>query len=371
MLTAQNERGAVIDISGMSKQAIEQLRDIRWYCCVCHHPVVLKNGRVMISHFAHKQLSSCQAFSEGETAEHLCGKALLAAACRRWGYPFQLEAYLPSLKQRPDILIADHWAVEFQCSPLPVKRLVERTEAYRQNGYTVVWLTGRNLWLKHRLSALQRALVYFSKQLGFHMWELDVANKTVRLDFFIEQLICETACRYSQREWPAADTPLAQILNYPETASLSVKRTYHAQNIILRKRQQLAGLLANKNPKAAALQTYLYEQRLNLQTLPDYYFTPVSDFLFFKSDSVLVKRYVWEILAAHPGGLSRTAVVRLLDERLSPADWWEMPNIDRDVLLHFFVWRYLSLVKKTGFGSSPPHSREISMIPVKYDMIMG
>jgi hypothetical protein len=44
---------------------------------------------------------------------------------------FQVEAYLPTLKQRPDLLIGKI-AIEIQCSPLPIKRLVERTETYHR-----------------------------------------------------------------------------------------------------------------------------------------------------------------------------------------------------------------------------------------------
>ena len=90
-------------------------------------------GPIKIPHFAHRKKNSCWYEAEAETEEHLpqrfCGKVFTRKAV-------QVEAYLPTLKQRPDLLIGKI-AIEIQCSPLP-KRLVERTETYQTHGYQVV-----------------------------------------------------------------------------------------------------------------------------------------------------------------------------------------------------------------------------------------
>ena len=73
----------------------------------------------------------------------------------------QVEAYLPTLKQRPDLLIGKI-AIEIQCSPLPIKRLVERTETYQTHGYQVVWILGERLVPKDKLTQLTKQFTFRS-----------------------------------------------------------------------------------------------------------------------------------------------------------------------------------------------------------------
>lgn len=117
-----------------------------YHCPQCHAPVILKRGTTMIAHFAHQPSFDCASFSEGETAEHLQGKRQLAAWFARSGYRVQLEAPLPALHQRPDVLVfgvnQQPLAIEFQCAPLSVQRLAARTTGYREHGYRVWWLLG-------------------------------------------------------------------------------------------------------------------------------------------------------------------------------------------------------------------------------------
>ena len=66
-------------------------------------------------------------FSEGETEEHLSAKELLY----EWltDETIEIEAYLPDLQQRPDLLVGKT-AIEVQCSALSWSRFVQRTEKY-------------------------------------------------------------------------------------------------------------------------------------------------------------------------------------------------------------------------------------------------
>src|SRR5699024_3163532 len=85
---------------------VEQLPKHDLYSCPgCKAPVFLKKGKIKQAHFSHYAQSNCQMFSEGETEEHVLGKQLLFNWLIQQGYPCQLEAYLPELKQRPDLLI--------------------------------------------------------------------------------------------------------------------------------------------------------------------------------------------------------------------------------------------------------------------------
>lgn len=92
-----------------------------FYCPGCHGPVHLRKGLLKRHHFAHYAAANCEVFSEGETEEHLSAKELLY----EWltDETIEIEAYLPDLQQRPDLLVGKT-AIEVQCSALSWSRFV-------------------------------------------------------------------------------------------------------------------------------------------------------------------------------------------------------------------------------------------------------
>ena len=78
-----------------------------------------------------------------------------------------MEYPIPELKQIADILINKRLALEVQCSPISCELLRERSNGYRSLGIQVLWLLGEKLWLKERLTKLQRDFLYFSNNMGF------------------------------------------------------------------------------------------------------------------------------------------------------------------------------------------------------------
>lgn len=135
-------------------------RKIDFRCPGCKQPVFLKKGQRMIPHFSHYKEQACTIFSEGETHEHLSGKKQLKDWLIRSNEQVKLEAYLPKLMQRPDILWTTKEgkkiALEFQCSPLPADRMVERTHCYKQAGYNVIWILGERFRIQKRLTPFHR-----------------------------------------------------------------------------------------------------------------------------------------------------------------------------------------------------------------------
>ena len=100
----------------------------------------------------------------------------------------EVESYLADFQQIADLLVVDkNLALEVQCSPLSLERLKERSDAYRSHGYQVYWLLGEKLWLKERLTKLQAGFLYFSQNRGFHLWELDLTKKELRLQYLIHE----------------------------------------------------------------------------------------------------------------------------------------------------------------------------------------
>lgn len=98
----------------------------------------------MIPHFAHKKQSNCQqSFSEGETAIHLLGKSQLYEMFRKLHLNVHLEPYLPALSQRPDLLVEkkqQQFAIEFQCSTIPIPQIESRTSGYLQANIIPIWI---------------------------------------------------------------------------------------------------------------------------------------------------------------------------------------------------------------------------------------
>lgn len=69
--------------------------------------------------------------------------------------PVFLEAYLPRLRQRPDILLAN-LAIEIQCSRLSHQRFIERTQNYLNNSYQVWWILGNSFLGQSQFSLIEK-----------------------------------------------------------------------------------------------------------------------------------------------------------------------------------------------------------------------
>lgn len=143
-ITDQNER-FVLQTS-MSKDSLRQLRKERqFYCPQCKNNVQLKIGEIKIPHFAHLKVSSCESqFSEGESEQHLLGKEHLYQLFLKLGYEVELESYIPTLQQRPDLLVKTKEektiAIEFQCSNISSDYLQSRNTGYKLENIQPIWI---------------------------------------------------------------------------------------------------------------------------------------------------------------------------------------------------------------------------------------
>lgn len=178
MLSALDEKGRLVSL-------LDEISEKQTFTCpACHSPVRLRHGQIMRPHFAHVSLKNCDFYSENESDEHLQLKAALYQSLSQ-SENVTVEAVLPELHQVADVLVNDNLALEVQCSRLSEKRLRERTTSYHKAGFNVLWLLGEKLWLGERLTPLQRHFLYFSRNMGFHLWELDAKQRLVRLHYLI------------------------------------------------------------------------------------------------------------------------------------------------------------------------------------------
>lgn len=230
-------------------------------CPGCGGLVRYKSGKVLRSHFAHVSLRDCSYFSENESAQHLSLKSCLYS----WlinAEQVELEKCLPQIGQIADLLVNDHLAVEVQCSSLPISRLQERTKAYHEAGFQVLWLLGKDLWLKDRLTKLHYQLFSFSMNMGFHLWELDDEKKELRLRYLIhEDLRGKVHCL--TKVFPFGQGNLLDILRLPFAKQTLSSMTCPMDEDLPR---YIAQQLYYKSPKWIALQAEAYGRGENLLT---------------------------------------------------------------------------------------------------------
>ena len=162
-----------------------------YFCPSCQSPVHLKAGSVMRAHFAHFQKEACDVFSEGETEEHLRGKQQLYDWLVSLGHEVEMEAYLPQLMQRPDLLLKldkEKIAIEFQCSAIAIEKVRERTAGYLNNGYKVIWVLGEQFTYQRKLTAFQKVCLTNShNQLVLFHYSVSKKQLEYRYNFQLKQ----------------------------------------------------------------------------------------------------------------------------------------------------------------------------------------
>ncbi|HEM3181857.1 competence protein CoiA [Streptococcus suis] len=237
-------------------------------CPGCGGLVRYKSGKVLRSHFAHVSLRDCSYFSENESAQHLSLKSSLYNWLAK-NELVELEKCLPSIGQVADLFVNNSLALEVQCSSLPISRLQVRTEAYQQAGMAVLWLLGKDLWLGERLTNLHKQFLYFSMNMGFHLWELDNEKKELRLRYLIhEDLRGKVHCL--TKTFPFGQGDLLDILRLPFSKQTLTRMTCPMDEDLPR---YIAQQLYYKSPKWLALQAEAYGRGENLliKTALDFY----------------------------------------------------------------------------------------------------
>ncbi|MGQ7448474.1 competence protein CoiA [Streptococcus suis] len=255
MLVALDEDGQVFNV--LENPAPQG----RYSCPGCGGLVRYKSGKVLRSHFAHVSLRDCTYFSENESAQHLSLKSEIYS----WlveKEQVELEKCLPKIGQVADLLVNNGLALEVQCSSLPISRLQVRTKAYYDTGYQVVWLLGKDLWLKERLTNLHKQFLTFSMNMGFHLWELDDEKKELRLRYLIHEDL-RGKVHGLTKVFPFGQGNLLDILRLPFAKQTLSSMICPMDEDLPR---YIAQQLYYKSPKWLALQAEAYGRGENLLT---------------------------------------------------------------------------------------------------------
>jgi len=89
----------VAELDGVRAEAAKVVRGSHYVCPQCKRDVILKQGRVVIWHFAHKPHAYC-IFAKGETIAHLTAKDLVFRAFKP-SSPIASRGYISSSAYRP------------------------------------------------------------------------------------------------------------------------------------------------------------------------------------------------------------------------------------------------------------------------------
>lgn len=291
MLIALNQKNQHVYADRLKIERRTSTKKEEYVCPCCQAPVFLKQGNLKQAHFAHYHQTTCQVFSEGETEEHLLGKKMLFEWFVNQGIPCQLEAYLPGLKQRPDLLV---WlnsktpiVFEFQCSSLSPNRMIERTEGYQNNQYEVYWILGSKFKFTQKLTAFQRLFMKKNETYGYYLYGLDVYQQQLYLVSNIHQkkVSQQVACEKTTFK----STVLFSELFIRKTTEMKMESSiYCRQQEALKKELLQSHLLLNRRrryqePEMVAFQKYIYRHGHSLVSLPKEVYLPVENKVAIKT----------------------------------------------------------------------------------------
>lgn len=251
----------------------------QYLCPACQEAVFLKNGLQNQAHFAHYAHSSCAVFSEGETSEHLSGKKLLYEWFKKQNIPCQMEAYLPKLQQRPDLLIwlEPDWpvAIEFQCSSLSSEKMRERTEGYLQNGYDIFWITGKKFQLKKRITSFQRLFLNQHPVLGLYFLFLDSEKRQLEICYQVSRPQPGGYCTFDthQINLEQQTVPLREIVELIADKEEKIQKPFS----YLKSHDYLVRGRLYQSPKMVEFQKYIYYRGDSLISLAKEVYFPVQN----------------------------------------------------------------------------------------------
>lgn len=301
MYIGRNSSGNFVNLLTVLAEELSKIKNNKWYCPSCQAPVILKQGKHVRPHFAHLRRERCHGYSEGETAEHLQGKSLLAKWCEQAGISYELEAYLPELNQRPDLLVAGKYVIEFQCSQIGLTTFLSRTESYLKYGYTVIWLAGGKLKVDKQLTVLQRGFLAYSQELGHHFFELDVTQEQLICRYHIEEHVLFSQFFMSQETITGSSQTLSRLLKPTLGPGRQESRVYHLDNLLAKMQHKIDGALLRRQPRVMAVQHILYSEGSNVRLLADEFLLPVTTSLIVQESLILWRFYFWKACQKYEG----------------------------------------------------------------------
>lgn len=175
MYAALNETGLLVD-------ALQAKKGNNYYCCHCKQRVklIITESRI---YFRHRNKCNNEI---NERLIHQKGKKLLMSELSKLNLQsLASEVYLSKIKQRPDILVNENFAVEYQCAQINVGILTKRVVGYRSAGIRNIWILGGH-YLKSKLGREHLKFISYNKTWRFYLLTLDSHQGIMTLFYNIE-----------------------------------------------------------------------------------------------------------------------------------------------------------------------------------------
>ncbi|MDO5742605.1 MAG: competence protein CoiA family protein [Vagococcus sp.] len=279
MFVARDEKGRLIEIWRLTQTEIKELKGNKFFCPVCQREMLLRQGQKTRAHFAHYEEGKCHVSKQAESIEHMTGKQLLAKWLSEASYlTVEIEKYYRRIQRQADLVVNQQLVVEYQCSPISIEQLIERTHDYQKIGLSVIWILGSPLFLKRKLKSLHVLTSYFSLAYQRHFFQLDVSQKELVLYHHLDT--CADMKSVSAHKYVISERgrSLFDLL----TASVSSNNSFELKpvtieserliHLIQQERQRLQRRLIYPSVSVKHLQTQLYNQKTHIMGLPPAFF---------------------------------------------------------------------------------------------------
>lgn len=284
MLLAYTEQNKPFILnSSIPQTTLHQLRKTKkFYCPLCKQQLLLKIGSLKIPHFAHYSRSNCEnQFSERESEVHLKGKEQLYSLFKALEFDTQLEPYISSVKQRPDILLEDNTtqriAIEFQCSPISLERLNARNTGYKSEEILPIWIPDTpDKITKKGVQKITLSKNYQQFKTTNHHPYIMTYNPNARQFFYISNIIYLHGNSFISKIQTIPLTSQKFPFYIPKPIT---KNEFDQLWLIYQQTKQYylqTRVLLNRNGVNDLLLRSAYELRMNLDSLPNYIGVPLK-----------------------------------------------------------------------------------------------
>lgn len=349
LLQAKSSSGKYITLALLTRKEIDRCRGQTFFCPVCNNQVIVKAGMTIIPHFAHKTGTSCDTMHGGEGIYHEQGKLLLYQWLHRQRLNVRLEAYIPEINQRPDLLVdvnGKQIAIEYQCAKIPKEQIDKRNKGYLKMNITPIWILGANHFKRigeqvfHTSTFTLQFLHQFHNEFSTTLYYFcPYEKKLVTLQDIHpvrgNRIMAVFRQLYLQH---------ATFIHLFENASFTAEQLYlpwikEKRNFRLRPRKQLYG-------RELAWHRWLYHNHLWIERLPSIIFLPIPNQLHMKTSLWDWQSRLWfQILnrTSVGGTFTTSACEQLIRHELLPNQTYSLLSSTNSP-----VSAYLQLIEQAG-----------------------
>ncbi|KYC97252.1 hypothetical protein B4102_0907 [Heyndrickxia sporothermodurans] len=326
------------------------------YCPQCYEEVIVKIGKIKIPHFAHKTNTKCTS-SEPESERHLQGKIDLFSWLKAQRLNVEMEKFFPEINQRSDLYVQKHgkkYAIEFQCSAIPIEEIEKRTEGYSSIDIVPVWLLGGEPYQKKftlidnvfKVSDFQWSLAQYNSTNGMHIYSYSPETKNITILSHLAPISIRKVFA-QQMTYPLASVDFPLNLPNKNDKKFDWNFWFHEKKNMLRNK-----IIYASNLKDSFLATAYYNRHSPI-LFPPLIGIPVKFMEICKTHVSIWQYFIWCDSFKHLNKGNETSlalVVGKFEERVLNGDI----QLRKFPLIHVkflkqMIYHYLKLLSKFGY----------------------